>query len=93
MYIVWDPTKAASNLKKHGVNFADAALALEDENALTILDEESSEYRFKTLAISPEDNVLMVIHVEEDEDTIRIISARLAEVSEREHYYSGDYNG
>jgi len=30
----WDPAKAESNLKKHGVDFADAALSLEDENAL-----------------------------------------------------------
>jgi uncharacterized DUF497 family protein len=25
-YVEWDPRKAAANLKKHGVDFADAAL-------------------------------------------------------------------
>jgi len=36
MNVVWDRAKARANLKKHGVDFADAAVALEDENALTI---------------------------------------------------------
>jgi uncharacterized DUF497 family protein len=36
MWIEWDSTKAATNLKKHGIDFADAAVALEDHNALTI---------------------------------------------------------
>lgn len=34
----WDPRKASENLRKHGVDFADAVIALEDENALTIED-------------------------------------------------------
>ena len=93
MYVVWDPNKAASNVRKHGISFADAAVALEDENALTILDQNSEEFRFKTLALSPLDDIILVVHVEEDEDTIRIISAREAEAREREQYYSGDYNG
>jgi len=40
MYVIWDPKKARSNLRKHGIDFADAAVALEDVNALTILDPE-----------------------------------------------------
>lgn len=31
----WDPRQAAANLAKHRVDFADAALALEDPRALT----------------------------------------------------------
>ena len=31
----WDPRKAAANLKKHGVDFADAATVLHDEQAIT----------------------------------------------------------
>jgi len=38
MDFIWDPWKASENLRKHGVDFADAVLALEDENALTIED-------------------------------------------------------
>ena len=48
----WDPKKADANLRKHGVNFADAALALEDEHAMTIGDVASaSEERFMTLGV------------------------------------------
>ena len=31
--VEWDPRKAAANLKKHGVDFADAATVLHDEQA------------------------------------------------------------
>jgi hypothetical protein len=36
----WDPRKAAANLKKHGVDFADAATVLHDEQAITVRDDE-----------------------------------------------------
>ncbi len=86
------PKKARTNLRKHGIDFADAAVALEDINALPILDpEHHSEYRFKTLALSPTDKVLLIIHAEEDEDTIRLISARTAEPTERHQTYAGDF--
>ena len=93
MYVTWDPAKARSNLAKHGVDFADAAVALEDENALTILDEDHVEVRFKTLARSPESQVLMIVHAEQDEDTIRIISARRADRPEELQYFEGDLYG
>jgi uncharacterized DUF497 family protein len=86
------PAKAKSNLRKHGVDFADAAVALEDENALTILDSVQNEVRFKTLAMSPNPNILMIVHAEQDEDTIRIISARRAESPEARIYYQGGFH-
>jgi uncharacterized DUF497 family protein len=44
----WDPEKAASNLGKHGVNFADAVGVFEDEWALTIKEEHvEGEQRFE----------------------------------------------
>ncbi len=72
----WDPGKARENLKKHGVDFADAVISLEDENALTIEDKDHNEIRFKTLGMSPYLNVLYVVHAEISSDRIRIISAR-----------------
>ena len=89
MNIQWDRRKAEANLRKHGVDFADAAVALEDENALTIEDLPSEEQRFKTLALGPGIKVLLVVHAELDEDTIRIISARKAGRSETLQYYRG----
>lgn len=92
MYVVWDPVKARANRTKHSVDFSDAAIALEDENALTILDTEAGEYRYITLARAPNTDVIYVVHIEQDEETVRIISARLAEPSERKQYFSGGFN-
>ncbi len=47
--VEWDPRKAAENFRKHGVDFADAVIALEDENALTIEDRDHPEQRFKNI--------------------------------------------
>ena len=47
----WDKSKAKINLRKHGVDFADAVISLEDENALTIEDFDQNEQVFKTLGM------------------------------------------
>jgi uncharacterized DUF497 family protein len=85
----WTPGKAARNRLKHGVDFADAVIALEDENALTVEDHGHSEQRFKSLGLGPELKVLFVVHVQRDEGCIRIISARKADRSEVRQYYQG----
>jgi hypothetical protein len=53
--IVWDPGKATSNVAKHGVRFADAALVFEDPLAVTVIDDESDliEQRFVILGPTP----------------------------------------
>jgi len=89
--VIWDPVKARSNKRKHGVDFADAAIALEDENALTIASVENGEYRFKTLARSPDTDILFVVHAEETENTIVIISVRMADANMKRQYFQGDY--
>jgi len=73
MEIEWGPGKAAENLRKHGVDFADAVIALEDENALTVEDIDHDEQRFKTLGMGPSVNVLYVIHTYREDDRVRII--------------------
>ena len=47
----WDPKKAASNLRKHRVDFADAVTVFEDEFAVTINDDELEEKRFVTIGM------------------------------------------
>lgn len=89
MDIEWDSRKAAENLRKHNVDFADAVIALEDENALTIEEKDHDEQRFKTLGMGPSLNILYVIHTDRDDDRIRIISARKADRSETKQYYRG----
>lgn len=85
----WSPRKARENLKKHGVDFADAVIALEDENALTIEDRDADELRFKTLGLGPYLKVLYVVHTERGENFIRIISARPATKQETKQYFQG----
>ena len=53
MELEWDPRKAKENLRKHGVDFADAVIALEDDNGLTIEDPDHDELRSKRLGWGP----------------------------------------
>ena len=49
----WDERKAAENLRKHGVDFADAALVLEEDLALTVEDPDAQgEERWGTIRTS-----------------------------------------
>jgi uncharacterized DUF497 family protein len=82
----WDRRKAAANLEKHDVDFADAALAPEDELALTIRDPDSgTEERFITLAMDPFGRILAVAFTWRRE-RVRIISARKATRREKQKY-------
>ena len=56
------PAEAASNLKKHGVDFADAATVLHDEQAITIRDDEGDEERYVTIGMDALGNVLVVVY-------------------------------
>jgi uncharacterized DUF497 family protein len=84
----WDPKKAASNLRKHGVDFADAVTALEDESALTINDDDPEEERFATIGMDALVRVLVVVYTWRGEN-VRIISARNATPAERRQYQEG----
>lgn len=77
------------NLHKHGVDFADAVISLEDENALTIEDFDKSEQVFKTLGMGSYLNILYVIHTERSGDITRIISARKADRTQIKQHYKG----
>ncbi len=89
MRIEWDPDKAKENRRKHGADFADAAIAVEDENALTIEDRDHEEVRFKTLGMGPQLNVLLVVHAIRTGGRVRIISARRATRTQTRHYFKG----
>jgi len=60
---------------------------LEDENALTIEDRNHNEQRFITLGMGSYLNLLYVVHVYREKDTIRIIFARKADKKEMRQYY------
>lgn len=87
----WDPSKAAQNLKKHGISFAEARSIFADPLHSTIADTLHStptEERYVTIGQSNTGKTLVVIHAEQA-DTIRIISAREATSFERETYEEG----
>lgn len=85
MRIEWDPAKAASNRRKHGVHFAEAVVALEDEHALTIQDDASGERRFVTIGMDSTGRLLVVVYTVRP-DRLRVISARGATKSEARQY-------
>lgn len=82
--IAWDPAKAASNLVKHGVAFAQTATVLLDPLALTVFDAAHSqdEERWFTLGLSSEGKLLAVAHTYQatgpNSASVRLISAREA---------------
>jgi uncharacterized DUF497 family protein len=88
MSIELDPAKARSNLRKHGVSFADGEQVLRDPGAVTIEDPDAAgEQRFLTLGLDALGRVLVVVHTPRGERT-RIISARKATRIEAEQYYA-----
>lgn len=85
MTLEWDPKKAASNLRKHGVRFADAHSVLEDPRALTIDDPHPDEPRHLTIGLDALGRVLVISYTWR-EDRLRVISVRKATPSERRQY-------
>ena len=81
----WDKNKAASNLQKHGIEFADAVSVFSDDLAITIPDNRFDEERFVTIGTDVFGRILVIVFTWRSED-IRLISARLAERRERKQY-------
>jgi uncharacterized DUF497 family protein len=82
----WDPGKAAANLHKHGIRFADAVAVFSDEAALLIADTFTDEERFILLGSDAFGRLLVVVYTWRGEQRIRIISARKATRQERRQY-------
>ena len=83
----WDERKAATNLSKHGVDFEEARTVFSDPHSITVVDELHSfdETRYFTIGLSDSRRLLSVAHTEDDE-RIRIISARSATCAEAYQY-------
>ncbi len=85
--VEWDPNKARINQRKHGVTFEEASTVFTDPLSLTIPDPLHSEIeeRFIIIGQSMRQRLLVVVHTDR-KDTIRIISARVANAHERKTY-------
>lgn len=82
---IWDPRKAAANVRKHGVSFEEAATVFADPLALAVEDAVDPG-RTLLIGMSERERVLLTVYTDIDEDTIRIISARRATSHERKNY-------
>ena len=88
MAFEWDPRKALSNARKHGVLFSTEAMSIfDDEHAITIADHDSDpgEERLVAMGVSNRERVIVVVYTLRG-DNIRIISARQATSRERGQY-------
>jgi uncharacterized protein len=87
----WDETKARANIRKHGVSFEEATTVFADENARLKHDPDHSEgeSRLILLGFSARLRILVVCHAcWENDEVIRIISARKATPEEHKQYGS-----
>ena len=83
----WDADKAAANLRKHRIDFADAVTVLSDELALTVSEHHENEDRYVTVGSDALGRILVVAYTWRG-DELRLISARNATRSERRQYES-----
>jgi uncharacterized DUF497 family protein len=88
MRFEWDETKNQANIRKHGVNFRDAAYVFSDPYALNIPDDEHSEDEERWIILGRDLNqkILLVVHTPRGADSIRLISARNATPAEKSTY-------
>jgi uncharacterized protein len=88
MRFVWDPNKAARNLKEHGVSFEEASTAFLDPKAIYLPDKDHPE-RGNLIGHSASSHMLFVVHIKlltELPPTTRIISARKASARRKAQY-------
>ena len=85
----WDPKKNWTNQRDHKVSFEEAQTAFADEHGLLMADPDHSddEDRFILLSLSARLRLFVICHTYREEDErIRLISARPADRSERRQY-------
>ena len=90
MRFSWHDAKAASNIKKHGVSFDEAATVFADPLAVVVEDALHDEMTI-IIGISDRHRTILTVFVELTDDNIRIISARRATPHERKKYEEGNW--
>jgi len=88
----WDERKNRVNQRRHGISFETAVLVFDDPCHLSVQDREvDGELRWQTIGMVEGIHVLLVAHtVDEEEEVIRIFSARKATPRERKSYAQGN---
>ena len=91
----WDESKNIANQKKHGVSFEEASAVFTTDDYLEIFDDEHSETEDRFIAIGlVSRGLIVVVWALSDDETARVISARLATSNEEGLYeaYMGKRN-
>ena len=84
---VWNEEKAQTNPSKHdGITFQQAAEAFFDPFLKVVDASRNDEARDAIIGLDTRWNLLFIVHIEFEDDVIRIISARKATRREREYY-------
>lgn len=90
MKIEWDDEKADRNIKIHGISFQVAAKVFRDINRIELYDEKHSSEEDRWITIGCVDDVLYVCYTIREyngDESVRLISARIATPKERREYY------
>lgn len=86
MDVEWDPGKARSNIRKHGISFSDAQTVLYDRLALSMEDRSAEgENRYLTVGSDALNRIIVVCYTYRNMK-VRLISARRATKLERNAY-------
>lgn len=88
----WDENKNTINKSKHDLSFEEAKEVFDDENAILFDDPDHSigEERFLIIGMVKSQKICIVSHCYRDNDNIiRIISARQATKNEKKTYLKG----
>jgi uncharacterized DUF497 family protein len=83
---VWSQTKAQENLRKHGVAFEQAAEAFFDPFLRVVDASSDDEARDAIIGMDERWNLLFVVHIAFEDESVRLISARKATRNERRMY-------
>lgn len=84
----WDPHKAVTNARKHGIEFSEAIVVFDDPLAKIFADAWHSENEPREIIIGHlrDHRLCLVVFTELAEDRLRIISARTATPKEQRDY-------
>jgi len=84
--VEWDNNKNRTNIKKHGISFETAALVFADEERIEYYDKLHSQNEDRYVVLGCVQGILYVVYTMRDE-AVRLISARMATLTERRIYY------
>jgi uncharacterized DUF497 family protein len=85
MQFIWDKRKREKNIKKHGIDFS-VLIRVFDKPMLTRIDDRGSYGENRWISLGDLDGKIVVLVYTEEDDTIRLISARRATKNEKRIY-------